>query len=1448
MKQKIKIRLFAGLLLAIGASSAFAQMPGMPYMPYVKPPTIPANITLAQNQKYMVASIYDADYLPYSAPTAAATTTRPVPAGGSSPVTIDVQGSIPTSGITVYIPTIATGSGTIQSYASSPIIVPAAMTEDGISRSLTLSWAKQTYTSSTTTITATLSAVEGTLNALKLDINAGVGNDYLGVLLGSISYPYDNAGDVTTYQVRDIAGIPDRMFGKYDLGNSSTYEHNFLYVPVVGEDGQIWLNNNLGADYSNVSSSSFSPGQQATAYNDYHAYGSLFQWGRPADGHELITWSSSTAGTATYSTTSTLSTTDTPTSALFITTSSGNLDWRSPQNDNLWQGEAGTNNPCPSGFRVATAAELTALFAAAGITNYTTAAASKLRFPVSGYRYYYSGALNGPSYSGTYWSSSVDGISASSRYFNSGTTYTSTNYRALGLAVRCLMNNPQVTGLSCGTATVSPATVYAGVSYVGTVTVPYTGGNGLTYPAGAAVASTGVTGLTATLQAGTLASGAGNLTYTLSGTPSAAGTATFAVSFGGQSCSFSVTVSAYTIPATITLAQAKKYLLASIYDNNYLPYTTPTTAATTAKLDVGSTSAVTIDVQGSIPTTGISVYIPVTATDSGTLPAYSGSVIVPSSLTEDGISRQLTLSWAAQAYTSSTTTIPATLSAVGGTLNAKKLDVNAGVGNDGLGVLLGSFSYPYDNAGDVTTYQVRDIAGIPDRMFGKYDLGNTTTYEHNFIYLPLANEDGQIWLNNNLGADYSNVSSTSFNPVLQATSGADYHAYGSFFQWGRPADGHELISWSSSTAGTATYGTTSTLNSTDTPTSALFITPANDPYDWRSTQNDNLWQGEAGTNNPCPSGFRVPTVGELRTLVAAAGITDYITAAASKMRFSIPGNRDFSSGVLNYAGKYPFYWSSSVEGIYANYCYLVGEMILYYYRAFGFPVRCLMNDPQVAGFSCGTATVSPATGYAGLSYTGTATVPYTGGNGLTYPAGAAVASTGVTGLTATLQAGTLASGAGNLTYILSGTPSGTGTATFAVSFGEHNCSFSVTVSAYTIPATITLAQSRKYMVASIYDNNYLPYTAPTTAATTARLDVGSTSAVTINVQGSIPTTGITVYIPVTATNSGTLPAYSGSVIVPAAMTEDGISRQLTLSWAAQDYTGSTTVIAATLSAVGRTFNAKKLDINTGVGNDCLGVLMGSISYPYDNAGDVTTYQVRDIAGIPDRMFGKYDLGNSSTYEHNFIYVPVVGEDGQIWLNNNLGADYSSVDLAYFSPATQAGAYNDFHAYGSLFQWGRPADGHELINWNSTTPGTPMYSTTSTQSTTDTPTSALFITTASSPRDWRSPINDYLWQGEDGINNPCPSGFRVPTNDELTALVTAASVTNYTTAAASRLSFTAAGNRYFTNGTLNSTGSSGYYWSSSVNGGRSSYRNFHSSSTTTSNLYRAYGYSVRCIGN
>lgn len=100
-----------------------------------------------------------------------------------------------------------------------------------------------------------------------------------------------------------------------------------------------------------------------------------------------------------------------------------------------------------------------------------------------------------------------------------------------------------IAALTCASAGFS-ATPVSGAAFSGTAVVPYTGGNAAGYGAGAAIASTGVTGLTATLQGGTLASGAGNLTYAITGTPAAAGTANFAISFGGQTCTISIPVSA----------------------------------------------------------------------------------------------------------------------------------------------------------------------------------------------------------------------------------------------------------------------------------------------------------------------------------------------------------------------------------------------------------------------------------------------------------------------------------------------------------------------------------------------------------------------------------------------------------------------------------------------------------------------------------------------------------------------------------------------------------------------------------------------------------------------------------------------------------------------------------------------------------------------------------------
>ena len=108
-----------------------------------------------------------------------------------------------------------------------------------------------------------------------------------------------------------------------------------------------------------------------------------------------------------------------------------------------------------------------------------------------------------------------------------------------------------------------------------------------------------------------------------------------------------------------------------------------------------------------------------------------------------------------------------------------------------------------------------------------------------------------------------------------------------------------------------------------------------------------------------------------------------------------------------------------------------------------------------------TGTVRSGQAASGLS----TSVPYSGGNGGFYN-GQTVNSTGVTGLTATLTAGTFASGSGNLSYAITGTPSGAGTASFALSIGGQSCTLELTVA---INPGILLAGSGTFTGRTCFD-------------------------------------------------------------------------------------------------------------------------------------------------------------------------------------------------------------------------------------------------------------------------------------------------------------------------------------------------------------------------------------------
>ncbi len=206
---------------------------------------------------------------------------------------------------------------------------------------------------------------------------------------------------------------------------------------------------------------------------------------------------------------------------------------------------------------------------------------------------------------------------------------------------------------------------------------------------------------------------------------------------------------------------------------------------------------------------------------------------------------------------------------------------------------------------------------------------------NSYTYYQVANHKTQkVWLDRNLGA--SQV----------ATSAIDFHAYGSFYQWGRLADGHQCVTWTNASTGVGLNGTTTSTSSSNTPGHSLFIKSSGNPWDWRVPQNNNLWQGVSGINNPCPSGYRIPTVTEMNTEIASWNSLNKDGAYGSSLKWAVSGYREFYDGVVYDAGTSGAVWTSSVANT-------SKAMILWFstseaytlddYRAEGYSVRCIKN-------------------------------------------------------------------------------------------------------------------------------------------------------------------------------------------------------------------------------------------------------------------------------------------------------------------------------------------------------------------------------------------------------------------------------------------------------------------------------------------------------------------------
>ncbi|WEK68651.1 MAG: T9SS type A sorting domain-containing protein [Candidatus Chryseobacterium colombiense] len=213
---------------------------------------------------------------------------------------------------------------------------------------------------------------------------------------------------------------------------------------------------------------------------------------------------------------------------------------------------------------------------------------------------------------------------------------------------------------------------------------------------------------------------------------------------------------------------------------------------------------------------------------------------------------------------------------------------------------------------------------------------------------------------------------------------------------------------------------------------------------------------------------------------------------------------------------------------------------------------------------------------------------------------------------------------------------------------------------------------------------------------------------------------------------------------------------------------------------------------------------------------------------------------SFTYKGQPVsYTTVRGQDGKIWLQQNLGSTQVAASMT------------DTDSYGDLFQWGRWDDGHQ--GRNSSTASMPSVNNPSGLS----GITSFIIGSGTSNYWWSANALTDKWSGENitGITSeigidPCKAigqGWRLPTQADWTTAVNAEGISNPVAAFNSKLKLPAAGNRSPIDGSFTYAGQRGYYWSSDVSGSGGKYLYV---GTTIANAAsggpRGQGQSLRCI--
>jgi len=245
--------------------------------------------------------------------------------------------------------------------------------------------------------------------------------------------------------------------------------------------------------------------------------------------------------------------------------------------------------------------------------------------------------------------------------------------------------------------------------------------------------------------------------------------------------------------------------------------------------------------------------------------------------------------------------------------------------------VLGYFSITLKNIKDNSKYYIRAFAinskgtGYGNEQIFYTLVAPITPRDSVTKVVDVKSKTGRIWMDRNLGA------------TQVASSPSDEKAFGDLYQWGRLADGHQKRN----------SPNTSILSTSDQPNNGNFII-SKESIDWRSPRNGNLWQGVYGVNNPCPVGYRLPTIDEWDLERLSWGSSDYKGAFNSPLKLPNAGYRtyDYYNPSVVSPGNSGSYWSSTEDfNKVDSYQLYFGSDAnkTYSNRASGLSVRCIKD-------------------------------------------------------------------------------------------------------------------------------------------------------------------------------------------------------------------------------------------------------------------------------------------------------------------------------------------------------------------------------------------------------------------------------------------------------------------------------------------------------------------------